>query len=169
MIDTPQVPETDRTAPPLLGPRERSARQAKRMRAKARVDAAQRQMPALEIERSPPILAILRLYREHRVDEQAETSPLAGYIRALEREVSTLERWAESLGSRAHEEGPTIRRALGFLRTFSRIMSLDFTCVPVEERDQLVALLALEHRWCYAAAGTTRDVFKIAIGRTGAR
>lgn len=145
------------------------ARQAKRLRARARVDAAVERRPTLRIERLPPVLALLRAYREHPGDGSPEPSPLAGYLQDLRGEVELLESWANRRGKRSHHEGPTIRQALGFLRTFGRMMALDFSDFPIEERPFLVTMLALEHRWCYAAAGTTRDAFKIAIGRTGAR
>lgn len=146
-----------------------SARQAKRLRARARVDAAVEKRPTLRTDRLPPILAILRAYREHPGDGSPEPSRILGFIEELRVEVEALEGWADRRGKRAHHEGATIRQALGFLRTFGRMMALDFTLLPIEERPALVTLLALEHRWCYAAAGTTRDAFKIAIGRTGAR
>jgi hypothetical protein len=121
----------------------------------------------LDPDRLSPIHALLRVYREQR-GAFAE-SPLAGFLKGLLAEVEALEDWSGCRGRRQHHDGTSIRQALHFLRTFSRIMSLDFSDIPVEERDDLVRLLALEHRWCYAAAGTTRDAFKIAIGRTGAR
>lgn len=170
------TPGSELAASPLLPPSpvqtdtKMRARQAKRLRARARVDAAVEKRPTLRIERMPPLLALLRAYREHPGDDAPSVpSPLDGLIGDLRREVETLEGWAHRRGKRAHHEGPTIRQALGFLRTFGRMMALDFSDIPLEERPQLVALLALEHRWCYAAAGTTRDAFKIAIGRTGAR
>lgn len=164
-------------APPVLsvplGRTRITDRQARRRRARARAAAAQRLKPLLRIDRMTPILAILRAYRDERSAPLAgplrSPSPLAAYVHALRREVEGIEAWARARSRRAQEEGETIRRALAFLRSFGRMMSLDLSSVPVEDRDHLVALFALEHRWCYAAAGTTRCVFKIAIGRTGAR
>jgi hypothetical protein len=161
----------DPTSPPSrvdAVPPTRTAREAKRLRARARVEAAQRAAPSLRIDRLAPILAMLRAYRE-RDPAPDERSPLALYLTTLTHEVEELEAWADTRGRRAQSEGHAIRQALEFLRTFARVTSLDFSSVPVEERPSLVALLALEHRWCYAAAGTSRDVFKVAIGRTGAR
>ncbi|MCK6549408.1 hypothetical protein L6R52_26430 [Myxococcota bacterium] len=147
---------------------DRAAREAKRRRTLARVEAAERSAPTLRIDRHTPIRELLRAYRE-RDYGVAETSPLERFVVELRREVEALERWAEARGRRAHACGDSIRRALAFLRTFGHVTSLDFSRVPIEERALLVELLALEHRWCYAAAGTTRDVFKVEIGRTGAR
>jgi hypothetical protein len=145
------------------------SRQAKRLRARARVDAAVERRPTLRTDRLPPIHAILRIYREHPGDGSPDPSPLVPLIEELRVEVEALEGWADRRGKRAHHEGATIRQALGFLRTFGRMMALDFSEIPIEERPLLVSLLAMEHRWCYAAAGTTREAFKVAIGRTGAR
>jgi hypothetical protein len=157
--------------PSRLGKAGSSARRARRLRAKARLEDAQRARPTLDADRLTPILGVLRVYREHigAPGRDVDASPLAAFVRTLLSEVEALESWAASRGKRIHHDGSTIRKALHFLRTFSRIMSLDFSNIPIEERDLLVALLALEHRWCYAAAGTTRNAFKIAIGRTGAR
>lgn len=154
-------------APPR---RDRLARRGKRSREAARAEAARARQPALRTDRLAPIHELLRTYREEVVrDGEIAVSPLEQLLPKLAAEVSEVEAWAEGLGRRAHSDGAAIRRALMFLRTFGRVTTLDFSSIPVEERGRLVALLALEHRWCYAAAGTTRDAFKIAIGRTGAR
>lgn len=120
--------------------------------------------PSLRVERLPPITELLRAYREGRTDDA-----LPEHVRALRSEVEALERWADARPRHEQLSGTTTRLALDFLRGFGRITALDFSSIPSEERDLLVELLALEHRWCYAAAGTTRDAFKIAVGRTGAR
>lgn len=147
---------------------DRASREGQRQRSRARREAAERTAPPLRSDRRTPIVAMLRAYREHEF-APGERSPIEHLIAELRREVEALELWAAARGRRAHATGDSIRRALAFLRTFGHLTSLDFSRVPIEERALLVELLALEHRWCYAAAGTTRDVFKVEIGRTGAR
>jgi hypothetical protein len=158
----------DAAPSPERSPVDLRVRRGKRLRARARVEAAQRLRPSLRIDRLSPIFNILRTYREH-APGAPEPSPLIAYVKELTAEIETLEAWAGERTRRAQSEGAVIRQALEFLRTFGRVGALDFSVVPIEDRAMLVSLLALEHRWCYAAAGTTRDVFKIAIGRTGAR
>ena len=95
---------------------------------------------------------------------------LRDYVDRVRSEVVELERHTlEQLPAAVHSEGATIRRALCFLRNFGRIGCLDLTAVSTGERDGIVELLRLEYRWCFAAAGTTPEAFKTAIGRTGAR
>lgn len=127
-----------------------------------------RQQPTLMIDRAAPLLRLLHSYR---IADPApnEHTPLEDYLAAVRAEVEALEAWAESRPKAEQKDGNAIRQALDFLRTFGHLSTLDFSSIPEEERVHLVTLLALEHRWCYAAAGTTRDAFKIAIGRTGAR
>ncbi len=146
----------------------RAARQARRARAQARLTLVQNECPPLQTNRIDPILRLLRTYREGQ-ELGRQTSPLSDFLRLLEVEVAGLEAWAEGLEPKTRRGGPAIRQALEFLRTFGRITALDFSSIPDEERSDLVGLLALEHRWCYAAAGTSRELFKAAIGRTGAR
>lgn len=146
----------------------RSARQARRARAQARLVLVADDRPALQTDRLGPVFALLRTYREGR--EQGLTiTPLAEFVRHLEEEVLALESWAERQPLAVRRGGPAIRHALELLRVFGRMTALDFSSIPDEERRDLVNLLALEHRWCYAAAGTSREIFKVAIGRTGAR
>lgn len=146
------------------------ARQAKRKRATARVEAAVRQCPALRIDRLTPVTHVLRSYRVWPDDPAlAPPSPLAAYIDQVKAELADLEAWVASLPKPALRDGAVIRRALCFLKGFGRISALDFELVPTEERERLVELLRLEYRWCFAAAGTTPRAFKVAIGRTGAR
>jgi len=171
MTSTMTLPEIEAPLPlplPLVSDG-RSARRAKRERERAREDAAKKEQPALHLDRLAPIRVLLRTYREERAPDAFDETALVAFVPRLRAEVEALEAWADGRGRRAHHDGASVRQALHFLRTFGRIMSLDFSHVPIEERDRLVALLALEHRWCYAAAGTTRDAFKVAIGRTGAR
>lgn len=99
----------------------------------------------------------------------AERCPLAERLREVTAEVQKLEHWAEGQCPQHQRSGATIRHALELLRHFSLLTTLDFSVLPVEVRPGLVRLLALEHRWCYAAAGTTRAAFKEQTGRTGAR
>jgi hypothetical protein len=170
MTSAMTVSEIDPALPVPLLSDGRTARKAKRQRESAREEAAKREQPSLCLDRRGPVCALLRRYREQRaVDVAAVPSPLDAWLPRLRREVEALEAWASSRGRRHRLDGATIRQALHFLRAFGRIMALDFSSIPIEERESLVALLALEHRWCYAAAGTTREAFKIAIGRTGAR
>ncbi len=161
------LPEIDAAIPRLRDAR--GARRAKRDRERARAAAAKSRQPSLDVDRMTPICRLLRAYREQKAGVPIDPSPLASFLPRLRREVEAVETWATGRGRRMHHDGAAIRQALHFLRTFGRIMSLDFSDIPIEERDGLVTLLALEHRWCYAAAGTTRDAFKMAIGRTGAR
>ena len=91
------------------------------------------------------------------------------FMRALEKEVSTLEAHTMQFDRKIHRDGETIRRALSFLRTYGRIAALNFSRVAEEDRSLLVQILGLEYRWCFAAAGTTPEIFKQEIGRTGAR
>lgn len=146
----------------------RAARQARRARAQARLTLVHGERPPLQTDRMTPLLRLLRSYREGQ-ELGRPTSPLVEFLGHLQDEVEGLEVWAESLEPKARRGGPAIRQALEFLRTFGRITALDFSSIPEEERAGLVTLLALEHRWCYAAAGTSRGIFKAAIGRTGAR
>lgn len=146
----------------------RAARQARRARAQARLTLVQDERPPIQANRIDPILQLLRTYREGQ-ELGCRISPLDAFLAQLEAEVTTLELWAEGLEPKVRRGGQATRQALEFLRTFGRITALDFSSIPEEERAGLVGLLALEHRWCYAAAGTSRDLFKAAIGRTGAR
>lgn len=144
----------------------RQAREARRRRAQYRVHATGDDTPALRMERIRPIQDLLRAFAAY---DPNRPCPLTGYLAVLEAEVGLLEKWVATRSKNEQRAGATIRRALELLRAFGRISVLDFSDIPDEDRPKLVALLALEHRWCYAAAGTTRDAFKLATGRTGAR
>ena len=120
------------------------------------------------MERGPLLDHVLRAYREGQVNEETPC-PLAARLHDVQGEVQVLEDWARTRSPDAQRSGATVRRALELLRHVSMMTTLDFSVVPDEARPSLVGLLALEHRWCYAAAGTTRDAFKSEIGRTGAR
>ena len=134
----------------------------------ARLNNVMRHRPTLMLDRASPILDLLRRYQ---IDPgiPVERTPLHQYLIELRAEVEALEAWAESRPRGEQRDNASIRQALDFLRRFGHLSTLDFSVIPEEERGDLITLLALEHRWCYAAAGTTRDAFKIAIGRTGAR
>lgn len=145
--------------------RTRAARTARRARTQQRLTPAV-EGPPHRLDRLGPLQEALRTYRARGL---VHDSPLKALRHRVEDEVRALEQWAESRPTEAQKTGATIRRALELLRSFGRLTVLDFTSVPEEDRPHLVALLALEHRWCYACAGTTRAAFKAAAGRTGAR
>jgi hypothetical protein len=144
------------------------ARKLKRKRALARAADALGRRPELRQDRLGPIQDVLRWYRDPP-DRSVLLGPLGRRLEELRHEVEQLEAEVARLPHRAHLEGDAIRRALTFLRGFARVTTLDYEPVPPEERSKLIALLALEYRWCFAAAETTPRAFKIAIGRTGAR
>jgi len=147
--------------------RTRASRAARRARAQLRLDQALTDGPPRHLDRLAPLQEALRAYRAGL--DEAFASPLGALRARIEAEVSALEAWASELPASHKRSGPVLRQTLDFLRTFGRLTVLDFSNVPDEDRDHLVAILALEHRWCYAAAGTTREAFKRAAGRTGAR
>lgn len=157
MHDLPARPELLRPSPEL------------RTRRKHRDEARLRDLnPRLQTDRMGPICRVLRHYRG--LDSSPPSAaPLAEYRRRVEREVLELERAAATRSRQEQRSGPTIRLALLFMKGFGRVSSLDYSQVPEEERGELIALLALEYRWCLAAAGTSARAFKLAIGRTGAR
>lgn len=146
---------------------DREARQARRRRLEARLEPRRLDRPHLHLDRLGPVEVMLRRYREGA--GASCPSPLEARLLELEAEVASLEAWVRALPEAALREGAAIRRALDLLRGFGHLTTLDYSPIPVEERPALVALLALEHRWCYAAAGTEREVFKLVTGRTGAR
>ena len=135
----------------------------------SRLNNVMRHRPTLMVDRANPILDLLRRYQTDPGAPVQHTTPLQHYLIELRAEVEALEAWAESRPRGEQRETGSIRQALDFLRRFGHLSTLDFSSIPEEERGDLITLLALEHRWCYAAAGTTRDAFKIANGRTGAR
>nr|ADI21484.1 hypothetical protein [uncultured myxobacterium HF0070_11L13] len=138
---------------------------------------SRRQQQALELHPE------LRLDRVRRIEsllssvikpgrypyENSSCEGIGQFVSALKAEVGFLEQRTAQLGHVVQKNGETIRRALSFLRIYGRIASLNYGDVPDEERGLLVQLLALEYRWCFAAAGTTPEIFKREIGRTGAR
>ena len=80
------------------------------------------------------------LLRSYRAGASQGLEPLLELLAEVDLEVRLLEAVVARRSRADHRAGPAIRR-----------------------------LLALEYRWCFAAAGTTPRAFKIAIGRTGAR
>ena len=141
-------------------PASQATRCSKRARAKARVVMLDQPGPPLRVDRATPL---------RRAVQTAAEDGLDAFCAQLTEEVTELESWAENRPSHLKTDGSTIRRALELLRRFGRLSAMDFSDVPVEDRQVLIKILALEHRWCYAAAGTTRAAFKSATGRTGAR
>ncbi|MEO1335325.1 MAG: hypothetical protein AAFV29_06760 [Myxococcota bacterium] len=141
-------------------PASQRTRCSRRARAQARVITFDEPWPHVRLDRETAI---------RRAVKSAAESGLDDFCERLHDEVTKLETWASKRPRRSQADGVTIRRALEFLRRFGRMSAMDFSNVPVEDRSALVRILALEHRWCYAAAGTTREVFKLETGRTGAR
>ncbi len=148
-------------------PQSRSARQGRRERDTARQRGALEIEPTLKLERLASIGLVLRAYQDGV--EPGAPSPLEVLVADVRAEVLALEAAAARRPRALQMESQSIRRALSFLRTFGRLSALDFDNVPIEERPRLVEWLALEYRFCFAAAGTTGRAFKVAIGRTGAR
>jgi hypothetical protein len=146
-----------------------SRRKLKRTRSEERAAAALLRQPELVRDRLAPMRATLRWYLDPPDRPGPLGGPLASRLSEVRAEVESLEASVALLPRSVHASGDAIRRALNFLRGFGRLSALDFDAVPPEDRPHLVALLALEYRWCFAAAQTTPRVFKIAIGRTGAR
>lgn len=149
--------------------RQPTARAAQRARAQDRRDRLLDAGPPRHLDRLSLIESALRMYRSGQGDAVDGPSPLAQLLAETTQEVERLEGWAASLPQAHRRSGAVMRQALEFLRGFSRLSVLDFRAVPQEDREHLVQWLALEHRWCYAAAGTCRVSFKAAAGRTGAR
>lgn len=121
--------------------------------------------------------------RLHGTDRQRTERLAACLVAAGRGEPSGLERWFEEERVRVHtlerrararsesdrRSGATIRRTLELLRSYSRLLASDLSRIPEDRREPLLAILKLEHRYCYAAGGTTREDFEAAVGRTGAR
>lgn len=149
--------------------RRRAARAAQEARAQSRRSAVLGFGPARSVDRLSPIEAALRAYRRDPASPVDELSPMQALLLRTVQEVEELEAWVQSLPPCERKSGPVIRQALDFLRGFGRLTALNFSSVPLQDRDFLVQWLAVEHRWCYAAAGTSRTSFKQAAGRTGAR
>lgn len=166
-IQPPSAPGKPRSiyATPLRSSASRKSRNERRERARARVNGGLEGRPELCLDRQGPMQAFLRTTR--RVGFELE--PLKAHVERVRAEVASLERWAAARAPAARADGPTTRRALELFRGFGRLAVLDYSLLPDEARPLIVTWLALEHRWCYAAAGTDREAFKRATGRTGAR
>lgn len=121
--------------------------------------------------RSPGVEGSNRLQRFLRALSRSREPyrMLEGANRVLAEEVHALEHEACCLPVEARRDGSSIRKALELLRNFSRSLAQDLPVLPDETRASLLTHLKLEHRRCYAAAGTTRTDFEHATGRTGAR
>ena len=141
-------------------PASQATRRSRRARAEARVVTLDGPWPPVRLDREPAI---------RRAVQTAADLGLDAFCEELTDEVTALETWAAQRSTAAQTCGVTVRRTLELLKRFGRLSAMDFSDVPVEDRPTLIKILALEHRWCYAAAGTTRDAFKQATGRTGAR
>lgn len=98
-----------------------------------------------------------------------DVDALAAYVDRVGAEVEDLEHWAQTRPAKDREDGASVRLALELLKGFAELGILSFVGVAEEDRSLLVRWLGLEHRWCYAAAGTDRKCFKRVTGRTGAR
>ncbi len=149
--------------------RDPNARFAQQARAQVRLAQALGHGPTRNLDRQAPIDTALRAYRSQDITPGDPQSPLRRLLSHTEHEVQSLEHWVQTLPAAETKKGVVIRQALDFLRTFGRLTALNFAVVPQEDRASLVRWLALEHRWCYAAAGTSRTAFKMASGRSGAR
>jgi hypothetical protein len=90
-------------------------------------------------------------------------------LQRLRAEVAQREAVARRRPVHDRRSSAALRTCLLHLRAFGRLLAQDLDCVPDDHRPRLLELLQLEHRWCYAAAGTTREDFEVAKGRTGAR
>jgi|GEM_PF-2513267 len=149
--------------------RRRAARAAQEARAESRRSAVLRFGPPRNVDRLSGIEAALRAYRGGADTPPGDLSPMQALLLRSTQEVEELEAWVQTLPPCEPKSGPVIRQALDFLRGFGRLTALNFSAVPLQDRGFLVQWLAVEHRWCYAAAGTNRASFKQAAGRTGAR
>jgi hypothetical protein len=149
--------------------RDPSARFAQQARAQVRLTQALGRGPDRNLNRQAPITQALWAYRTQDIEPGDPQSPIQQLLIHTQNEVETLEAWVQTLPSQETTRGAAVRQALDFLRTFGRLSTLNFGVVPQEDRASLVRWLALEHRGCYAAAGTSRRAFKLASGRSGAR
>ena len=140
------------------------SRKKRQQRTRYRLDVAVAGRPYLDLDRKRPMEAILRT----RSETEARRGLDFLYQKVLG-EVGVLERWVQSLNPAERSNGAAVRRALELLRGFGHLAILDYGQLPDDFRPILVQWLALEHRWCYAAAGTDRRTFKRVTGRTGAR
>lgn len=141
-------------------------RTERRQRAEQRVRQPVQGRPEVELDRVRRFYVLLEA-RDETGGAPAEA--LGALVDGVSREVALLEAWVATRAWSERTDGETIRRTLDLLRNFSRLGLLDLGSLGLEARPTLVAWLSLEHRWCYAAAGTDRAAFQVAVGRTGAR
>jgi hypothetical protein len=153
--------------PDRLLPTSPAARLARRARHERRMESSLKLQGTERTDRRGPLVEVLRAYRH--LDTAGVSGPLGPYVEQVRAEVEALETRTRRRGRRAHQRPIAIRRALALLREFGHLSTLHFGDLPDVDRPLLVELLQLEYRWCFAAAGTTADAFKRAIGRTGAR
>lgn len=152
--------------PDRLLPTSPAARLARRARHERRLESSLKLQGTERTDRRGPLTEVLRAYRGRGA---AGEGPLGLYLEQVRAEVEALEARTRRRGRRAHQRPIAVRRALALLREFGHLSTLDFGDLPDVDRPRLVELLQLEYRWCFAAAGTTAEAFKRAIGRTGAR
>ncbi|MEM6861071.1 MAG: hypothetical protein AAF627_10030 [Myxococcota bacterium] len=89
-------------------------------------------------------------------------------VQELSEELAALEQAVLGADASTRVEPRRTRAALELLRLFGRRLAKRLPETPAD-RTELNLRLRMEHRWCYAAAGTTRSDFDRATGRTGAR
>lgn len=142
---------------PLVAPTARSHRRARDAQRRAAITRTPRARRAV-------LDGWLRAAREHHLPRDVDAT-----LAALEREVLALE--AEvALRAEGERRAPeVIRRALTLLRDFGHLALTDLAGLPPELRPAVVRLLALEHRWSFAAAGTTQHDLHEVSGRSGFR
>lgn len=140
-----------------LGARERLER---RERARARLHGAWGQPDRRWVELTRCLAAANR----------GDPEPLRSWVQTWRPRVRTQEQRVRDETDRTQRRcGPAVRCALELLRAYGRCLVLDLSTVADCDRPLVVEALSLEHRSCYAAAGTTRADFEAGIGRTGAR
>jgi hypothetical protein len=144
-------------AAPLAVPTLRSNRRARDALRRAAIRRSPR-------ERRAPLDGWLRAARERR----APTDVLST-LSALERDVQALEADVAARTEAERRAPEVIRRALTLLRDFGHLALTDLAGLPPELRPAVVRLLALEHRWSFAAAGTTQHDLHEVSGRSGLR
>lgn len=144
-------------AAPLFAPTACSNRRARDARRRAAITRTPR-------ERRATLDAWLRAAREHHVPRDVGAT-----LAALEQEVRALEADVAARTEQERRSPDVIRRALTLLRDFGHLALTDLAGLPPELRPAVVRLLALEHRWSFAAAGTTQHDLHEVSGRSGFR
>lgn len=143
----------------------------RRLQEANRLKKARELHPKLQTDRVRGAHAIFWAFREACADEFGldPHDALDAHVLQVKHEVLELEVRTGQLALESQKAGPSIRRALGFLRRFGRLAVHDHSTLPQSTRTAVIEWLKWEYRWCFAAAGTTPKVFKREIGRTGAR